>query len=714
MAFKQRYGRRGLLLVTMLASSLPAAAQTMPGRDSGQSFLDEIIVTASRETRPGLISAAGVATGLGLIALETPASLDTVDLANQTRLGFRTVAEATKGVTGLTFTTRAGAPGVFQSRGFTENALVTLYDGVRIQSATITARALDPFNYERIEVLRGPSSLLYGEGATAGVINYVRRKPRLGPARFEVLAEGGAQDRARLGIAASGTLGGEIGATVSASYQKLGSFVESLDSRTFHAVAGIGGKLGDDTGFLIEADHFRSRVDDGYWGQPLVGGLVDQSLRPRNYNQSPNNRMADDVTWLRGVITHRFSDAADYRGQVYFYDANRDWRNFYAFRYIPGPPPQVEPRNIENLGYDHNFWGTRHDLKLNWRAGGVEGRTALMVEHNRNDFSSPRRDGPPASGAPRPLFDAARPQPVVFDQGPRLAQREADLRQTSFALEQRLDFGAIELMGGARLTIIDGTIARPQANPPVPGFNVSFRPFDFRAAALYRPSDDHSLYVTVTSGAEPVESLLLLPLAQADFQLTKASGIEAGYKGIAGPFEVTLAAYRLVKRRLPSIDPNDPNLPPQVGRQISRGFEAGIRYADPMFDISANLAYVDAEFDRFNDFGAFRNAVVPANVPEWIANLNAAAKVHERVTLGGLLQHVGSRFSNNANVLRLPAYTTLDLFVEARLTGALTATLRAANLFDEGYVEWATQSFGQNNVYFGSPRRIEGTLSLRF
>jgi iron complex outermembrane receptor protein len=698
-------------LIALLVPTLPAAAQqanVAPG------FINEIVVTADRRLAVGLQATAGVATNLGLTALETPVSLDTVDLSNQTRLGFRSVAEATRGVTGLTFTTRSGAPGVFQSRGFTENALVTLYDGVRVQSATITARALDPFNYERIEVMRGPSSLMYGEGATAGVINYVRRKPRLGDGRVEVLAEGGEQERARIGLAASGGLTDEIGATASASYQKLGSFAEGVDSRTFHAVGAIGGRLGDNSGFLIEADHFRSRVDDGYWGQPLVNGAVDTAIRSRNYNQSPNNRMADDVTWLRGVVTHRFSEAADYRGQVYFYSADRDWRNFYAFRFVPGATPQVEPRNVESLGYDHQFWGTRHDLNASWNVGGVEARTALMFEHNSNDFSSPRRDGPPASGAPRPLFSLTAPQPAVFDQGVRLRQREADIRQTSLALEQRLDFGAVELMGGARVTFVDGTIARPEANPPVPGFDVSFRPFDFRAAALYRPSDNHSLYATITSGSEPVESLLLLPLAQADFRLTQASGIEAGYKGIIGPVELTFAAYRLVKRRMPSLNPADPNLPPQVGRQASRGFETSVRYVDKIFDVSANLAYVDAEFDQVNDFGAFRDGTVPANVPSWVANLNAAADVHEKVTVGGLLQHVGSRFSNNANVLRLPAYTTLDLFVEARLTGSLTATLRTANLFNEGYVEWAVQTFGQNNVYFGSPRRVEGALVLRF
>jgi len=352
----------------LMAGSIdaPAHAEKDADHDKGAqgSFADEIIVTAGQSSTEGLRGGAGVATGLGLEAIETPASLDIVDLDDQTRFGFRTIAEATKGVAGLTFTTRSGAPGVFQSRGFTENALVTLNDGIRIQSATITARALDPFHYERVEVLRGPSSLLYGEGATAGAINYVRRKPRLGDARIEVLGEGGTQGRARLGVAASGTLGGTIGATLSASYQRLGSFADGVDSQTVQVVGGIGGNLAEDTAFLIEGDHFSSRVDDAYWGQPLLNGAIDLSLRNRNFNRSPNNRMADDVTWLRGVVTHQFSDALDYRGQVYGYQADRDWRNFYAFRVLPTDAALIEARNVESLGYDHQFWGTRHDLRV--------------------------------------------------------------------------------------------------------------------------------------------------------------------------------------------------------------------------------------------------------------------------------------------------------------------------------------------------------------
>ena len=110
-----------LVLPLVLALTVPAPPVAAQQAGVQQGFIDEIVVTADRTKTVGLNAAAGVGTNLGLTALETPASLDTVDLSSQTRLGFRSVAEATRGVTGLTFTTRSGAPGVFQSRGFTES-----------------------------------------------------------------------------------------------------------------------------------------------------------------------------------------------------------------------------------------------------------------------------------------------------------------------------------------------------------------------------------------------------------------------------------------------------------------------------------------------------------------------------------------------------------------------------------------------------------------
>lgn len=677
-------------------------------------YIDDIVVTAERVKPTSIEAAAPVASGLGLTALETPASLDVVDLSLQSQRGARTIAEATRGVTGLTFTTRAGAPGVFASRGFTENALVTLYDGLRIQSATITARAYDPFNFERIEVLRGPASLVYGEGATAGVVNYVRRKPRLGALQVDGLIDGGEQGRFRSGLALSGGLSDSIGFNVSASAQRADSFVESVDSNTFHIVGSLGGKLGKRTGFLIEADYFRARVDDAYFGTPLVAGAIDASIFRRNYNQSPNNFMRDDVTWLRGVLTHEFSDALDYKGQIYRYIADRDWQNFYAFQYIAGPPQQVEARNVESLGYDHEMWGTRHDLKLvKSLSESIESRTVLSLDYSDTGFSSPRRDGGPSTGAARPRFALNAPTPAPFGQGPRLRQREADVRQTGVSIEQRFEFGKFAFVGGGRATWIDATISRPEASPAVLPFDVKLRPFDWRVAATFQPTESSTLYATVTSGSEPVESLLLLPVAQANFELSKAKGYEVGYKAQYGAFAVTAAIFALTKDKLPSVNPNNPNLPPQVGRQTAKGIELSGRYDSALVSVGANFAYTDAVFRQFNDFGTFRDAVRPANVPEIVINADVAIRPVERLKLGGFVQHVSSRPSNNGNALFLPAYTTLDAFASYEVLKGVTVTGRVANIGDARYIEWATQSFGQNNLYFGSPRRFEASIGFK-
>lgn len=675
---------------------------------------DDVVVRADRVSPTDLDAPAPIASALGLTALDTPASVEAVDLSLQTRRGFRSLAEATRGVTGVTFTTRAGAPGVFSTRGFTENALVTLYDGVRVQSATITARPYDPFNFERIEVLRGPNSLVYGEGATAGAINYVRRKPRLGALRAETLIEGGEQGRFRAAAALSGGIDDAIGFNLSGSYQRLGSFVQGAASDTLHVIGSVGGRVGERTSVLIEGDHLRARTDDAYFGTPLVGGGIDAALFRRNYNRSPNNRMADDVTWLRAVVTHEFADVLDYRGQVYAYSADRDWRNFYAFSFLSGPPAQVEARNVESLGYDHRLLGTRHDLKLTTKIGAVESRTVFSLEHQSTDFSSPRRDGPPSTGIPRPRFDPFAPAPAPFVQGPRLRQRDADIRQTGLSIEQRFALGRFALVGGARLTFIDGEIARPEASPPVAPFDVSFEPVDWRVAITFQPTTRSTLYAAATSGNEPVESLLLLPLGQADFRLTRSRGYEVGYKAEYGDLSITAAGYILRRDRLPSANPADPNLPPQIGRQESSGVELAARYERPRLSAGANIAYVDATFREFNDFGAFRNDVRPANVPDLVVNADVAVAPVGGVTLGAFAQHVARRASNNANLLFLPSYTTVDLFAEVRLGDGLTLTGRVANVTDARYVEWATQSFGQNNLYFGSPRRFEASLAARF
>src|SRR3546814_15341464 len=65
------------------------------------------------------------------------------------------------------------------------------------------------WSIERIEVLRGPASVIYGDGAIGGVVNVIPKKPTRGPVENELEATLGTDDTARLGLGSGGALRSE-------------------------------------------------------------------------------------------------------------------------------------------------------------------------------------------------------------------------------------------------------------------------------------------------------------------------------------------------------------------------------------------------------------------------------------------------------------------------------------------------------------------------
>ncbi|KAG1286073.1 hypothetical protein G6F64_014216 [Rhizopus arrhizus] len=93
------------------------------------------------------------------------------------------------------------------SRGFTDGASVMrLYDGLRQYGGVGITFPFDTWSIERIEVLRGPASVIHGDGAIGGVINIVPKKPSRGAIENEVSVTVGSEDTARLGFGSGGAL----------------------------------------------------------------------------------------------------------------------------------------------------------------------------------------------------------------------------------------------------------------------------------------------------------------------------------------------------------------------------------------------------------------------------------------------------------------------------------------------------------------------------
>jgi iron complex outermembrane receptor protein len=117
---------------------------------------------------------------LGLPARQVPATVEVIDQETIRDRGYRTVTEAIQGAPGVTAGDFPAEPSSFSMRGLTNSQITTLYNGIKIGPQNMTSRAMDTFNLDRVEILKGPASLMSGEGAAGGAVNFVNKQPHTG------------------------------------------------------------------------------------------------------------------------------------------------------------------------------------------------------------------------------------------------------------------------------------------------------------------------------------------------------------------------------------------------------------------------------------------------------------------------------------------------------------------------------------------------------
>ena len=168
-------------------------------------------------------------TRLELSLRELPATLNVVTQEMMQERGANTAMDAIE-VAGGTLA-NAGLGGQlpsYQTRGFTGNSI--MQDGIRQNSSVQSSRPLDTFLLDRVEVLKGPASLLAGEGGTAGTVNYVSKSPRPHLGIDSLLSYGSFASR-RVGLGITGPLGRNLMGRFDASYSNGGGYVPRSDQK---------------------------------------------------------------------------------------------------------------------------------------------------------------------------------------------------------------------------------------------------------------------------------------------------------------------------------------------------------------------------------------------------------------------------------------------------------------------------------------------------
>ena len=703
----------------VIPSLISVAIAVLPtGPALAQTPLPPVIVTAPPGGSAGgslnLERESSTGSRLGLKLQEQPAAVEIIPGEVMRERGDVTTQEAVTRATGIT---AAGTPGdgssALVSRGFAGHSSVTqLYDGTRLYAAagTITF-PVDTWLLERVDVLRGPASVLHGTGAIGGAINYVPRQPRRDAYVHDVLFSAGSFNTYQLGVNTTGPIMDRAAYQFGVIATKSSGYVDDGEAQRVSLASSLAFDVLSNLTLRLAFDGAWNEPSR-YWGTPLNAGAIDTRLQERNYNVRDSDiRYAD--YWARLHADWRLVPQVTLHNEVYYLRADRHWLDVENYEFLPATAQVLRTGYLE-IFHDQDQYGNRFEARLDGAV--LQHPYRVLVGFDVNHIAFRHTNNSPFEG--ESTVNAFRPDPGVFiNLAGTLPRFDTRTTQSSLFTEGLLHVtGNFKVIAGLRQDYID--YSRTNLITPNLSFNKYLSPFTWRVGGVFDVLRDLALYAQIARGIDPLGSVITLSRVERDFKLATAMQYEIGLKTrfLDGRGQATLATYYIVKKNLLTPNPADPNVTIQVGQQSAYGVEATVGLAlARQWAIDANIAVLNARFDdlREDEGGVLvsRHGKQPPDVPEFVANLWVVYTPIPSWHFGGGVRHVGERFADNANTVREPPYTLLDAFVTYAPTKFVNLTLRGRNLTDATH---AIASYGPTQLVLGQPRSVEFAVNVRF
>ncbi|WP_254507243.1 TonB-dependent receptor [Anatilimnocola floriformis] len=600
-----------------------------------------------------------------------------------------------------------------------------LIRGQQIQSSSFrkdgfldrTGVPRDYQNVERVEILKGPASVLYGAGDSAGVINLVTKKPV-----YDQFAIGGytfgswGQDRFTLD-ANNYTAGGNVLFRLNAVQESVNSFVDFDYINRVQIAPVVTFLLNDQTTLTWNGEYHKDhRI--GYQGVPAVNG-DPLALPPSRYVGEPANDFFRGEEFRQSlVLNHQINDEWYFRigGYSLFTSLPSSTTSATSFApAIPDPPaPFVNRLRSDSPINNEQTQSMIANLGGEFWTGDMLHKAVFGLEYNYLDSNSIFN-----AGLPIGAFDPSNP---VYNNPPAFPLFGL---QTNAFRQQRVGYymqDLVELtanwkaMGGVRFDTADFQFDRVVSGVPGGPFpletNQTFNRVTPRGGLVYQPWADESLslYYTYAQSFSPPGGGAYLSFGPLNPVLGETH--EAGIKSlITDGVTVTACGFHTVRQ-------NDtfvltPSVVTQVGDVTSQGAELNIigNITDD-WSLIANYTYCDA---RVNDVTLGLNNVEARNNPLNSANIWSRYNFYNDgyQTYGAALGwvFVGERPSDLfPNPIDLPSYSRWDMGLYYR-RGQLNATVYLENIGD---IQYATGSSNTFQIYQGAPFNGRANITYMF
>ncbi|CAD5107770.1 TonB-dependent siderophore receptor [Zestomonas carbonaria] len=596
-------------------------------------------------------------------------------------------------------------------------------DGLRVpRGGQWTTTQFDTYGLERVEVIKGPAAVLYGQVTPGGMINMVSKRPTA-EQRNEALLQAGSHDQYKLALDVGGVLdeqGQWLGRLVG-SFNDGNAQVDHTDlSRTFIAPS-LTWLASEDTEVTFLAQYQKDDGGSTYQFLPMTGtlrtphGRIDRDT----FLGEPDWNVYDREQWSLGyALGHRINDTLSFRQNLRYSYVDTLYKGAVSFGDTQPDGHTLRRRAVLGDGTAKSITVDNH-LQADFATGALDHTTLFGVDYLKVDWEHLRTGTNHPNIAPIDIFD-----PVysgVADIAPNLRPQssyDTTNRQTGIYLQDQIAWENWRVTLGGRYDDFDDN----QANRLNGTRTVTKdEAFTWRVGATYLFDNGLAPYFSYSTSFEPAVGETW---DGSPFEPTEGKQYEAGIKFQPEGSDslITLSAFQLEQQNITVAD-TDPShntcLPSlcqrQSGESRIRGVELeGKASLTDGLSLSGGYTYLDAEVTKSTgaDKGK-RLAQVPRHMASLWADYRFQGGPLAGLSIGAGARYTGGTYGDPENLYHIRGYTLFDASVRYDLERlgiqGTEVALNASNLTDELYVANCSTVA---SCFYGSGRNV--TASLKY
>jgi iron complex outermembrane recepter protein len=639
--------------------------------------------------------------------IENPQSVTVVTEQQIAEQGSQTLQEIVRYSAGVT----AEAYGL-DNRGdwlFIRGTEHTEYrDGLRVQSQTFDMPRPNAYALERVEILRGPSSVLYGASTVGGQVNLVSKRPQA-ETRREMNLQYGSYDHKQVGIDLTGPMNetGSVLYRLVAMANDRGTQVDFTNMRKWFIAPSLTFIPSEDTSLMLLANFQRNDTDGATSAFPPHSGTIlknpNGKIPTRRFTGEPGYDHHDlAYNALGWEFKHDFNEIWSFRQNARASQSKLDYATLYpnVFGNPENPFLDADQRLVNRFGYankqETDVFTIDNQMVSKWNIGQTHHTVLLGIDYlqvkqdNRNGFSF--------SPTPFDLYDPVYGNVPPSELAVAVDQPGQKVNQIGVYLQDQVRIGDHwTVTAGIRNDLVRNKVQFTDEQDD--------SAFTGRIGAVYLADNGLAPYISYSESFNPE---IGLDINNQSFKPKRGKQTEVGVRyqppGSASMYTVSIydlkESNRIVYLPAGAVQKGEVNV---WGLELD-----AIVSLTRKVDLLANYSYTHARTDD-GDGGKGRLAEVHPHTASLWATYKFSLGDYDGFKMGGGVRYIGQN-RDEAGVLKVPSTTLLDAMVAYEADEWL-ASLVANNLTDETYI---ASCLTRGDCWYGSRAKVIASFTYKF